>query len=350
VTDKKKPSAEELIERITPRGALKKKILVATRRKPQMTLIELGRLVPAPIQDIEQAIFDLRHEGYEFRMVEERVERDVLPPPAVAKSHFWRIRKSKPLKIGIVTDTHIGSIHARLDALNTAYDHFAAEGINRVYHGGNFIDGYKVGINEFELVEEAGPSIERQINYAARVYPKRPKIKTHFITGCCHEGWWIKKSGLNIGRLMASRFTERGRDDLEYLGHLEADIELRTSNLPKKQRGPIMRIFHPGGGSAYALSYKSQKISESYQGGEKPQIQVITHFHKFDYNYAREIHNVLGGCLQDQTTFMRKKHIEAHVGYLIFEIKIAADGAVESFKPEWKPFYDRGFYKDYEPR
>lgn len=345
-----KQKVDELLEKTTPRAVLKKKILAATKKQPNITLLELGRLVYAPIADLEQAVFDLQHEGYEFRVAEETIERDLLPPPAQAKSHFWRVRKSKPLKIGIVTDTHLGNIHARLDALNTAYDHFAAEGITRVYHGGNFIDGYKVGINEFELVEEGGPSIERQINYAARIYPQRKGISTYFITGCCHEGWWIKKSGLNVGRLMESRFRERGRQDVEYLGHLEADIELRTSNLAKTQRGPIMRVFHPGGGTAYALSYKSQKIAASLQGGEKPQIQVITHYHKFDYNYAREIHNVLAGCLEDQTTFMRRHHIEAHVGYLIFEIKVASDGAIESFKPEWKPFYDRGFYKDYEPR
>lgn len=347
---KKAPGVEELLDQAAPRSALKKKILTATKKSPHISLVELGRLIYAPIADIEQAVFDLKREGYEFRIDEEKIERDLIPPPADTKSHFWRVRKSKPLKLGVVTDTHLGNVHARLDALNTAYDHFAAEGITRVYHGGNLIDGYKVGINEFELVEEAGPSIERQINYAARVYPQKPGIKTYFISGECHEGWAIKKSGLNIGRLMESRFRERGRDDLEYLGHLEADIELRTSNIPKSQRGPIMRVFHPGGGTAYALSYKAQKIAASLQGGEKPQIQVITHFHKFDYNYAREIHNVLGACLQDQTTFMRQRHIEAHVGYLIFEIKIAADGVVESFKPEFKPFYDRGFYKDYEPK
>jgi len=303
--------------------------------------------VHAPIVDIEQAIFDLRRDGYELRLKGETVERDILPPPARPTSHFWRIRKARPIKVGIVTDTHLGSIHARLDALTTAYEHFAAEGIKRVYHGGNLIDGYKIGVNEFELLEEAGPSIERQISYATQVYPQKPNIKTFFITGECHEGWWIKKTGLNIGRLIESRFRERGRDDMEYLGHLEADIELRTSNLPKSQRGPIMRIFHPGGGTAYALSYKAQKIAASLQGGEKPQIQIITHFHKFDYNYAREIHNVLGACLQDQTTFMRQRHIEAHVGYLILDIKIAPDGVVESFKVELKAFYDRAFYKDY---
>ncbi len=56
----------------------------------------------------------------------------------------------------------------------------------------------------------------------------------------------------------------------------------------------------------------------------------------------------MAGCLEDQTVFMRKRHIPAHVGYLILGIRIAPDGVVESFRPEWKPFYDRGFYRKWD--
>src|SRR3990172_8040213 len=157
----------------------------------------------------------------------------------------------------------------------------------------------------------------------------------------CHEGWWYRKVGINVGRAMQGHFDRLDRSDLDYVGHLEADVEIRPKWAP---RGPMIRLSHPGGGTAYAISYKTQKQAESLQGGEKPHIQFVGHFHKFDWNYHREIHNVQTGTTCDQTVFMRKHNIPAHVGYLICELLIAEDGILESLKVEWKPFYDRGFY------
>jgi hypothetical protein len=228
------------------------------------------------------------------------------------------------------------------------------------------IDGYHPRLNGFELLPEAGTSMEQQVKYITARYPKIEGIETHFITGECHEGWWAKSTGVNVGRFMQNGFrlpetcegdgcvikgntcTTHGRTDLHYLGHLEADIELRTKTLAKDVRGPIVRLIHPGGGSAYATSYTTQKIAESLQGGEKPQIQLVGHYHKYDCNYAREIYNLQTGCLCDQTIFMRKNKLAAHVGYLIVEVFVNSDGTIQRFRHEWVPFFDQGFYKTFQ--
>lgn len=352
---------------------LKKRILSSTKKNQDWTLVELSRATSAPVVDLEEAIQELYDDGTEIRVKEGRVERYMLPKPGSVTTHFNRLTKGGWLRFGVCGDNQLGNKHSRLDVAETAYDHYESEGIEVVYHTGNVIDGYHPVFNAHELIPEAGIGIESQCRYAGNVYPRRKGIVTKFVTGECHEGWWVKKYGHNIGRTMESRFLlplsctgadlmgrpnckhakkgycpKHGRTDLEFIGHLEADIELRPPNLTKGIRGPMVRITHPGGGTAYALSYKTQKMAESLQGGEKPQIQFVGHFHKYDVNYHREIYNVQTGCQCDQTLFMRKLSIPAHVGYLIVEVFIGKDGVIERYKHEWVPWYDKGFYQKYE--
>jgi hypothetical protein len=120
---------------------------------------------------------------------------------------------------------------------------------------------------------------------------------------------------------------------------MEADVILKAS-----QGETILRVLHPGGGSAYAISYTSQKIVESYSSGEKPHILLDGHYHKAGYNYIRGVHVVQTGCTQDQTPFMRKKRLAAHLGGWIIEFSVDDQGAITRFKQEFIPFYDNGYY------
>lgn len=336
---------------LTEVDQLKAKLLSFTKSKTgegSWTLLELARKLDAKIPTLEEAIAQLKKESYDINVQEGVVHRLHEAPPGQSTSHYWRLKEGGWLRFGALGDNQLGNRHARIDAVVTAYEDFKKEGIDTVYHTGNMIDGYHPRFNAFELLPEAGTSMESQVSYAGRVYPKVPGITTYFITGECHEGWWAKKIGVNIGRFMQDGFKRQGREDLVYLGHEEADIELRTPSLEKKVRGPIVRLIHPGGGTAYALSYKTQKLAESLQGGEKPQVQFVGHYHKYDKHYHREIWNVMSACLCDQTIFMRKNSIPAHVGYLKVEAFVAKDGLISRFREEFVPFYDKGFYQKYE--
>lgn len=96
--------------------------------------------------------------------------------------------------------------------------------------------------------------------------------------------------------------------------------------------------------NSYAISYCLQKLIESFQGGEKPSIVISGHYHKAGVFYPREVHSVLAGCVCDQSRFMRKKKLQAHVGYYIIKLKQHEDGTITEFTATFKPFYDRGFY------
>ena len=240
-------------------------------------------------------------------------------------------------RFGVTTDNHLCNRHSRLDVLNEAYDHFSAEGITRVFNCGNWIDG-EARFNKTELV--TAPGMDNQIDYLIDNWPVRPGIITEFIAGDDHEGWYQQREGIEVGKYLELRARKAGRSDLAYLGYGECDVSLRSS-----AGSAVMRVVHPGGGSSYAVSYTDQKRTESYQGGEKPQIEIVGHYHKFNQGYPREVHAVQCGCTCDQTMFMRKKRLQAHVGFVTVKIKQDSSGAVTRFAVEWHPRFDRGYYE-----
>ena len=89
----------------------------------------------------------------------------------------------------------------------------------------------------------------------------------------------------DVGAYLELVAKKAGRTDLEYIGHVEADIAIKAGNKPT-----MIKIQHPGGGSAYARSYTGQKQVEAFEGGEKPSILVQGHYHVSNYMNDRNIH------------------------------------------------------------
>lgn len=246
---------------------------------------------------------------------------------------------AKWTRFGMVSDTHLCCRESRLDALKAQYDLFKQEGITTVFHAGNIVDGYVPRINGGSVFDT---TIDGQAQYVIDHYPRHPGIVTHFITGDDHEGWW-QKEGFNFGAYLEMLAQEKGRDDLKYIGHVEADVELRCG-----KHSQILKVQHPGGGSAYARSYKGQKMVESFQGGEKPAILMQGHYHVSGYSFDRNVHIIGMPGFQDQTIFGRKKHLRFEVGGAITEFKMSAvTGAITRFRTEFNMFFDRAFYKPF---
>ena len=242
-------------------------------------------------------------------------------------------------KFGICGDNHLCSKYERLDVLNSLYDIFQREGVTDVYNTGNVIDG-EARFNKHELLVHG---MDAQLDYFIEKYPIRTGITTHYIAGDDHEGWYQHDCGVEIGKYLLMRAKAAGRTDLDYLGYMEADIVLKAPN-----GQTVMRVLHPGGGSSYAVSYTVQKIVESYQGGEKPHILLAGHYHKADYTYTRGVHCIQTACTTDQSPFMRKKRLAAHLGGWIIEFATDDNGAITRFKQEFFPYYDNGYYQQWK--
>ncbi len=241
-------------------------------------------------------------------------------------------------KVGLVADTHLGCQEERLDALHAQYDIFEREGIVDVLHAGNPVDGYIPRINGSSVFVTG---IDGQVQYFIDNYPQRKGMTTHFITGDDHEGWWMKE-GFNFGAYLEMTARKEGRDDLDYIGHVEADVAFES----KTGKRTMVKVQHPGGGSSYARSYTGQKQVEAFQGGEKPAILIQGHYHVTNYMVERNIHVIGLPGFEDQTIFARKKRLRMDVGGALLKFKTnLEDGAVTRCSVEFNMYFDRGYYK-----
>jgi hypothetical protein len=113
-----------------------------------------------------------------------------------------------------------------------------------------------------------------------------------------------------------------------------ATVELRNNS------GVVCRIglIHPDGGSSYALSYRPQKIVEQLDGGTKPDILAIGHYHKSSWiPQYRNVSVLQTGCFERQTPFMARNGLSAHVGGWIVEF--AKGKGCGRMKAEFISFY-----------
>jgi len=263
-----------------------------------------------------------------------------LPVPEFGHLPIKAINSGVWFRYGLVGDTHLCCKESRVAELHATYDLFRKEGIQTVFHAGNIVDGYVPRINGSSVLDS---TVDGQAQYVIDNYPARPDMVTYYITGDDHEGWW-QKEGFNFGAYLQWMAKNQDRNDLRYIGHVEADVELRHHNGSKT----IIKVQHPGGGSAYARSYAGQKQIESWEGGEKPNILVQGHYHVSGYFQDRNVHLISLPGFQDQTIFARKKRLRMEIGAAILEFKVSPeDGTVTRCRVEFIRFFTRGYYKHY---
>lgn len=229
----------------------------------------------------------------------------------------------KIIRFGLMGDTQINSKYTQITHLHKFYDICQQEGITTVYHTGDMDEGEEMRMgHKYECYHQGA---DDHIDEIIRVYPKRNGITTKFITGN-HDHSLYKRAGFDIGKVIA-----QGRDDFEYLGMSNAIIFL-TPNC-------TLELRHPIDGTAYALSYKIQKMIESMSGGEKPNILAVGHYHKASYDFYRNVHAFQTGCFQGQTPFTRGKGISIQMGGWIVECFVDEEGTINRIRQEFIPFY-----------
>lgn len=247
-------------------------------------------------------------------------------------------RPDNTFLFGACGDQHIGSKYFREDVLKGVYERYAGAGVQCVFNTGNWIDG-EANFNRYDIVAHG---MDEQLRLMSSVFPKCG-FPTYAVTGDDHEGWYAQREGIDVGKYAENVMREAGHDWHD-LGYMEAHVELVNANTGAKA---ILAVVHPGGGSAYALSYKPQKIIESYEGGEKPAVALYGHYHKMDAGLVRNVWYLQTGCTQDQTPFMRKKSLEAHVGGAMIGLEQDPDtGAIIGFTPTLWRYFKRHYYEN----
>lgn len=240
---------------------------------------------------------------------------------------------TETIRFALMGDTQFGSKYAQISYLHDFYDLCMREGIHNVYHTGDVTDGLKMRPgHEYELYVT---SADEMLDDVIRNYPKRDGITTHFITGN-HDASLFKHVGYDIGRAIA-----KDRSDMNYLGRDCAVVDL-TPNCP-------LELRHPWDGTAYAISYKIQKMIEAMESDSKPKILAVGHYHKQEHIFYRNVHAFQTACFQGQTPFTRGKGIAVVLGGYLMTIKVDKDGTIRRISPEFIPFYKsiKDDYKNY---
>jgi hypothetical protein len=321
-----------------PKELTKQSLRYFLKKQPR-TLLEICEYYNVSPLKVMDMLKDLKKEYYNiieenYNSIELKTDIDMGVIKHAYEPEMW---KGDKLVFGFSSDNHMCNFNSREDVNELLYDIFEQEGIRVVYNGGNMIDGE----HRFNKNEIFVHGCTNQLKYCAEHYPYRKDIITKFVAGDDHEGWYVQREGINVGKYLVGHRKDLGRNDFQYMGYGEADILLSD---PDQEHKAYLRLVHPGGGTAYALSYTMQKLVESYQGGEKPSIILAGHYHKLDYSYPREVHAIQMGTTCDQTLFMRKKKIQAMVGGGIVTLRRASDGTINRVSVEFITFYDKAFY------
>lgn len=233
------------------------------------------------------------------------------------------------IRFGVISDLHIGHMNFREDVLDHAIKNFVKNKVKFVVNSGDTIEG--MSGRDGHIYELAQIGASNQFDEFRKQFKKFEHAGLNVLSieaSNSHSGWYTSKAnmGLDVGKEM-----ELMSKSYNFLGYDEADIIL-SDNLK-------IRLNHPGGGTAYAVSYKMQKYVNAISGGYKPNIIVQGHYHKALYMFYRNVHCIDAGTLENQSPFMKKIGTPAHVGYWIIEFT-RDENTITSFTPTFVPFYD----------
>jgi len=271
---------------------------------------------------VREALAELGHKGYRIKEEQNEVVLQRVPTPS--DKVYRDLFAGDEVRFGVVSDVHLGSKHCRLEELHYAYKYLEDEGIETVLNPGDLVCGlgiYRGQINDIEV-----HSLEGQIDYAVKNYPKFSG-KTLLIGGNHSLEGDFGRVGANPDVAVCNQ-----REDMEYLGDYRATIEL--------EQGTRLYLLHPKGGMGYSADYKVRKLAEGFEAGTKPHACFIGHFHRRGSFEARGIQMLLAGCFEGGGAFgARLGMSDPAVGFHIVTMRIAKDGSIVKYVPEWYRFW-----------
>jgi hypothetical protein len=202
---------------------------------------------------------------------------------------------------------------------------FKQEGVEFIVTPGDHLEGMSGRPGHIYELDQIG--FQKQIEYAIRLYKQLPNIPIYGIDGN-HDGWYFKK---NNGGLIVGKELENMVKNYHNLGQYEGEVIIGGKT--------ILQLFHANDGTAYATSYKLEKLIDSFEGGKKPNIVHSGHYHKALYLFKRGVHGFESGTLCGQSEFMKGRKIPAHLGFGIVDVYVD-DKGVDRIKHQFFPHYD----------
>lgn len=208
------------------------------------------------------------------------------------------------IKFAALSDLHLGSIFTSEDFILKAIDYINKQELDFVLLNGDITEG--MSSREGHVYELSHIGYHSQKEYAVQLL-SQIKHKMYMISGN-HDLWYFKKNGARIVHDICTEI-----DNATFMGE-----DFATLKVPD---GPDIGLWHGGadGGGAYARSYRMQKIIESINIEDRPQILLTGHDHKYVSIYTGGTYGLGCGCIQSQSNWMKGKRLEANVGFILAE-------------------------------
>ena len=255
--------------------------------------------------------FETTHGQPKLKRLEAQLETERRKVAAIADVQ-GKVRvntvKAAEFAFAFFGDVHVGSLYYAQPQLQAFYEQARDAGVTDFYCTGDVLDGHRVYRGqEFEL-RDIG--LDSQLNRLAETVPMIGT--THFITGN-HDQSFKTAAGAPVGKMIESACPH-----WKFLGEEQARVKWETPN----GKYTLMMI-HPGGGTSYAISYRAQKIVESLEGGTKPDLIGIGHYHKAEMMPTyRNVSVFQTGTFQWQTPFMARQGLQANVGGWLVRVTV----------------------------
>jgi len=287
-----------------------------------------GKEIPDNYSPLEKrTLNELAQSGYTPAQLKEFI-KGLQQQKSHSYNRDYKIGKNR-VKMGVFGDPHMGNIEYDPALMKHFVRECDREKVDLVLCTGDIFDGWYQN-RPSSIFEQNAIGFDQQMELAVRELSQINQ-PFYFITGNHSYNTFVRGAGVEAGPYLESKLRDTGLE-AHFLGNAEGDIELKN--------GSIVRMLHPDGGTAYAISYKSQKIAESFEGGHKPNILLIGHFHKAEYIFYRNIHIFQTGTFCGQSKFMKGKGLAAMKGFWLVDVTGGGHSDIDKITPTFYPVYD----------
>ena len=122
----------------------------------------------------------------------------------------------------VLSDTHIGNVYENMSLVNNLYKYAEEHNIKYVLHLGDMVEGSSLKENNDARIKRN--TLQEQVDYLTRYYPKYDSINTLYILGN-HDNRW-RNEGIDISKIIDNR-----RYDMHCLGYKNSKITIGGRNI-----------------------------------------------------------------------------------------------------------------------
>lgn len=211
-----------------------------------LTLSELSRRLDRSKETIVRLLDEIHTAGIDITF------DDASKQAAISKQPF-KFKEALPIepfykhriKIGCISDLHLGSKQQQLTLARTAYKIFDQEKCDFIVNAGDVFEG--AGMHSDQTYESFVHGFDDALQYGIDNYPESKRGIKSYLIGGSHDMSHKKATGANIVRALCKE-----RSDLIYRGEESASFSITGKEWFN------INLLHPAGGASYARCFDDE--------------------------------------------------------------------------------------------